>query len=303
MSPAADPNDAPPAVTVAMPAWNAAATVQCSVRSIIGQTFSDWELIIVDDGSDDGTAEQIGAIGDPRIILLRDGARRGLAARLNQIIERARGKYIARMDADDVAFPRRLELQVEHLERNRTVDLLGTRALAIESDGRPIGLLPFRQHHAAICRRPWLGFYLPHPTWMGRLAWFRQYGYRIPEVHRAEDQDLLLRSYAKSRFECLAEVLLGYRLSPSTLRRTLTVRYSVARAQARAHLGDRRPGFAVLGAGAALAKGLVDIALVAAGKKLRTARGLEPANPPLLEEWGQLWRSLHELDAQGSKTG
>jgi len=294
---------ASPAVSVVLPVRDGGDKLLFAVRSVLLQSIPDWELLVLDDGSTDSSLLEIEAIRDTRIQVIRDPVRRGLAHRLNQGIGLARGDYIARMDADDIAFPRRLELQAQWLDRNRAVDLLGTRALAFELDGHPIGLLPFRQSHAAICRRPWLGFHVPHPTWMGRIAWFRQYRYRIPEVHRAEDQELLLRSYPKSRFECLTEVLLGYRLTSSPLHRTLGARYRMAGAQAKAHFSGGRPVFAVLGVGASLAKGAADIALVLAGKKLRTARGLESASPTLLEEWKRVWRSVQELGNQRAEFG
>jgi len=274
------------------------------VWSILRQSLRDWELLILDDASTDTALAPLDGIADDRVRIVRDPVRRGLAGRLNIGIETARGSYFARMDQDDIAFPLRLQQQVEYLDGHRDTELLGTRALVFSEKGKVLGLMPFKHDHESICRRPWLGFHLPHPTWMGRADWFRRYRYRIPEPKRAEDQDLLLRTYATSRFACLPEVLLGYRISAAGFGKILTARMSVGRAQLRNHLRGGRPGLAILGAGASLAKACVDTALAATGKTLHTARGLErPVAPPVLAEWQRLWREASEWAAVMRKTG
>ncbi len=199
-----------PLVSIALPSFNAEKTIGDAIASILLQTFENWELLLIDDGSKDRTLEIVKCFNDPRIRIFADGMNKGLPTRLNEAIDLASGKYFARMDNDDICFPDRLQKQVDHLEAHPEIDLLGTKALAFVSPGKATGFFPFRQTHEAICSRPWNGFYLPHPTWMGKTAWFRKYRYRL--VDRAEDQDLLLRSYSESRFECLNEVLFAYRL-------------------------------------------------------------------------------------------
>jgi glycosyltransferase involved in cell wall biosynthesis len=200
-------------VTVAMSAYNASETIGLAIRSILAQTYQDWELIVVDDGSTDRTAEIISGMMNPRIRLIREPTgNRGLASRLNQCVRLARGQYVARMDADDVAYPRRLERQVRFLEEHRDIDLLGTGAVIFKGDGEIIGRYPTAGSHEAICRRPWWGFPLAHPTWMGKRAWFSSHPY-ADEDARCEDQALLLRSFSHSRFAALEEVLLGYRVT------------------------------------------------------------------------------------------
>src|SRR5450830_847145 len=91
-----------PLVTVAMPVYNAGKYLRLAVLSIVKQTFTDWEMLVIDDGSTDNAFDSIADIKDDRIRILRDGTNKGLAARLNEAIDLARGQYFARMDQDDV---------------------------------------------------------------------------------------------------------------------------------------------------------------------------------------------------------
>lgn len=202
-----------PLITVVMSAYNASGTIDLALWSIVTQTYQDWELIVVDDGSTDRTAESISCIQDPRVRFIQEpSGNRGLAARLNQCVRLARGQYVARMDADDVAYPQRLERQIQFLEGHRDIDLLGTGAVIFKGEGEIIGCYPTASSHEAICRRPWWGFPLAHPTWMGRRAWFLSHPYSDEDT-RCEDQALLLQSFSHSRFAALEEVLLGYRVA------------------------------------------------------------------------------------------
>ena len=204
--------DTGPLVTVAMPAYNAAATIDLAIRSIRSQSLEDWELIVVDDGSTDRTAENVLHVKDSRIRLIQEPpGNMGLASRLNQCVRLARGQYVARMDADDVAYPQRLERQVQFLQQHRDVDLLGTGAVIFKGEGEVVGCYPAACSHEAICRKPWWGFPLAHPTWMGKRTWFIAHPYAEKDI-RCEDQVLLLQSFSHSRFAALEEVLLGYRI-------------------------------------------------------------------------------------------
>ena len=203
---------ADPLVTVAMSVYNAATTVELAIRSIQYQSLEDWELIVIDDGSVDQTREIIAQVQDPRIRLIQEPYENlGLAARLNQCVRLARGRYVARMDGDDVAYPQRLARQVQYLEQHPEIDLLGSGAVVFKGEGEVVGLYPTACDHEEICRRPWWGFPLAHPTWMGRRMWFVSHPYREWCI-RCEDQELLLRSLSHSKFAALEEVLLGYRM-------------------------------------------------------------------------------------------
>jgi glycosyltransferase involved in cell wall biosynthesis len=222
----------PPTVSIILPVFNAGNQLSPAVKSVINQTFTDWELIVIDDGSSDNAVENLKSFTDPRIRIFRDGKNKGLAPRLNEAVSLAYGRYIARMDQDDLCFPKRIEKQVEFLDSHLDVDLLSTKALVFNSmSGHIIGMLPHRETHAAIIAKPWRGMSMPHPTWMGRAAWFRRFHYKSPEVMRAEDQELLLRAYPDSKYHSLPDVLLAYRQGNYNFRKTLVARKSLFRVQ------------------------------------------------------------------------
>jgi glycosyltransferase involved in cell wall biosynthesis len=228
-----------PLVSVILPVFNGGQFLLPAIVSIINQTYQNWELIIIDDGSTDNALDQIKQLKEPRIRLISDGVNKGLAKRLNEAVAFAKGIYIARMDADDISFPLRLASQVNFLEKHTTIDLVGCRAVAFKENGVVIGLLPFAADHDALCAHPWRNIPLPHPTWMARKDWFKEHSYRIPEVVRAEDQELLLRSCVSSKFYCLDQVLLGYRQGPFNLRRTFLARRTLLKAQLKLFLKRR----------------------------------------------------------------
>ncbi len=203
---------------------NASATVRDTIRSLQWQTLSDWELILFDDGSTDDGIAIVESITDGRIRLQSDGQRKGLAARLNQAVELARGRFIARMDADDICFPDRLEKQVAYLESHPDVDLAASGAVVFS--GRDlIGVMPIGSDHKDIVRQPFRGFPLPHPTWCGQAEWFRANPY--DELFRkTQDQDLLLRSFRHSTFGGVSDVLVGYRQQSLEIGKLLRGRFN-----------------------------------------------------------------------------
>lgn len=236
-----------PLITVGMPVYNAGEQLRLAVLSIVGQTCPEWELLIIDDGSTDGALRHIADIRDERIRILSDGQNKGLAVRLNECIDLARGTYFARMDQDDVSFPERFEQQLEALKKDPQLDLVGVRALKITSDNEATGLYPYLGTHEQICARPWVGFNLPHPTWMGKTSWFRRYRYTTPGPYYSEDMDLLLRSYGASRFGMLPTVLFAYRVrSDIVWDRQFKARKAVLAIQLKAFGRSHQWGFACL---------------------------------------------------------
>jgi glycosyltransferase involved in cell wall biosynthesis len=198
-------------VTIGIPFLNARPTLPDAVRSVLAQTFADWELLLVDDGSSDGSLDWARTIRDERITVVSDGVNRGLVARLNLIAGLARGKYLARMDADDLMHPRRLEEQVRFLEANPRVEVIDTAACTIDEHNAPIGIRgdgPLDCDVRAVLRSG----LLIHPAVMGRTSWFRGNPYHARFVW-AEDHELWVRTCRRSAFDRLQEPLLFYRES------------------------------------------------------------------------------------------
>jgi glycosyltransferase involved in cell wall biosynthesis len=207
-----------PVITIAMPFYNSAATLELSIRSLLNQSYGDFELLLCDDGSDDQGLAIAQSIDDPRVICWSDGRRLRLAARLNECIDRARGSYLARMDADDIAYPDRFARQLAFLGAHTEVDLCSARAMVFGKQGRPLWCFSPALEHAGITRSPYRGFPLWHPLWMGHIEWFRRWRYE-ENAWQAQDQELLLRSYRLSRFANLPQVLLGYRRERVSLKK------------------------------------------------------------------------------------
>lgn len=248
-----------PLVTVAMPVYNAGKYLRLAVLSIIKQTFTNWELLIIDDGSTDNALDSIADIQDERISVLRDGANKGLAARLNEAIDLAHGQYFARMDQDDVSYPERFERQVQALQNEHELDLVAVRAITISDNNQLTGLLPCADSSADISAKPWRGFYLPHPTWMGKIAWFRKYRYATPGPYFCEDQELLLRTYDKSRFLIIREPLFAYRLRDAiNWRKLIKTRLTVLNIQLQHFMCRRQLYFAFMAMSSFFGRTLLD---------------------------------------------
>lgn len=281
-----------PLVTIAMPVRNCDATLEVAVRSILQQTFQSWELLLIDDGSEDHTLEISRRFSDPRVTVLSDGEGLGLPARLNQAIARSRTRFFARMDGDDVSYPQRLEKQVAFLEANQDVDLVGSWVIVFRSDGIPIGKRAGAVRHEKISARPSAGFPLAHPTYCGRTEWFRRHGYR-ERARFCEDQDLLRRSYASSRFANIGEILLGYREDRLKLGSMLIARRNWVRFAALDFLREHRPILA--------ARAIIGQAIKAAADVVAVASGLgyhllpHRAAPITADEkraWTEVWHRL-----------
>lgn len=127
-----------PLVSVIMPAFNSVKYIGEAVESILNQTYTDFELLIIDDCSSDGTLEEIKKYKDKRIRLLQNDENKGIAYTTNIGINNSMGKYIALMDDDDVAFPERIEQQVRYMEAHSEVDILGGRSVDIDEKGNVI---------------------------------------------------------------------------------------------------------------------------------------------------------------------
>jgi glycosyltransferase involved in cell wall biosynthesis len=283
-----------PLLSIGMPAFNCGETLAVAIRSILHQTYENWELLVMEDGSSDATLEVARGFSDARIRVLADQSHKGLVPRLNQAVAMSRGEYFARMDADDVAYPERLERQVEYLQRHPEIDLVGCRMLMFKGDGVALGCRLTPETHEKICRRPSNGFSIAHATLMGRTSWFRAHPYD-PNNPRAEDQVLLLRSHATSRFACLPEILYGCREDRLLLRKILVGRYGFAKGVLGEFL-SRGKYFTAAGAVLKqLGKAQVDVFAVLSGLNYRVlAHRARPLQAEDLRHWAQVWSQLQE---------
>lgn len=281
-----------PVITVAMPFFNSAATMELAIRSLLHQSYSDFELLLCDDGSDDHGLAIARSFDDPRIIAWRDGRRRRLAARLNECIDRARGRFLARMDADDISYPDRFAAQLAFLTSHPEVDLCGAGALVFGKRGRPLWLYRPAAEHKAITRSPFRGFPMWHPVWMGHTEWFRRWRYQ-ESAWLAQDQELLLRSYLGSHFANLPQTLLGYRKERVSLLKLyryklLHIRY--VHSQPGGRLSAWTQLQLLLISTARFAANCVS-ALTGTDRRIAHQAAQKPTEEEL-EEWRQLWLLL-----------
>ena len=196
-------------VSIGIPFFNTQRTLADAVRSVFAQSYRNWELLLVDDGSSDGSKDIALQIDDPRIRILSDGVNRGLSGRLNQIATLARGKYLARMDADDLMHPERIARQCAFLEQNSNIDVIDTTTYTVDDDLTPLGIRgeePLDCSPKAILKNG----LLIHPTMMARTDWFRKNPYDGVYL-RAEDRELWCRTCTNTKFARLREPLFFYR--------------------------------------------------------------------------------------------
>jgi glycosyltransferase involved in cell wall biosynthesis len=192
-------------LTIGIPFYNNAATLGDAIRSVFAQTFQDWELLLIDDGSTDGSLDIARAIRDPRVVVKSDGVNRGLVFRLNQIAQLASGKYLARMDADDLMLPDRLEKQIRFLTENPDFDLVDCALYSMDLYCKPEGIRGTEPLDA----RPETALkqaLLTHATVVGYTEWFRQNHYD-PVFIRAEDYELWCRTCRFTKFGRISEPL------------------------------------------------------------------------------------------------
>lgn len=216
-------------VTVLMPVYNAAAYLPESMESILGQTFRDFEFLIIDDGSVDESAQIARSYGDARVRLVST-PNRGVAETLRLGVELAAGAYIARMDADDTALPERLSRQVEVLERFPEVAVVHSKVDYVDGQGRVIHAGMGDPTSDLQTRWNLVWHNVPfHSTTMIRASVLRRNGlnYRT-DMDLAEDFDLWNRIALLGRFHFIPEVLLRYRIHGGAVTKGEKSRYQLA---------------------------------------------------------------------------
>lgn len=209
-----------PKITVLMPLFNGERFLREAVESILGQTFTDFEFLIIDDGSTDGSVNIVGTYDDPRIRLISHHVNLGVTATLNRGIDLARGEYIARMDCDDVSLPTRLAEQVAYLEQHPDCALNSVMVTMTDEQGNDRGVwLDDRKTVSSEAIRRFLprANCIAHPGIMIRKSLLERYRYN--ERQRvAQDYDLWLRMAAdRLVIAKLAKPLLRYRINSNSI--------------------------------------------------------------------------------------
>lgn len=204
-------------ISVVLPAYNADLYLKEAIDSILAQTFIDFELIVLNDGSTDKTEEIILSYNDNRIVYIKNEKNLGLIATLNKGICFAKGKYIARMDADDICFPERFAKQVEFLEKNQEYVICGTFVYLFIEKIEKKKVAKYPEVDSAIRMRSIFNSPFAHPTVMFRrdiiidnnLKYSKEYKY-------AEDYGLWIDLLEYGKGYNLTKPLLYYRITPNS---------------------------------------------------------------------------------------
>jgi glycosyltransferase involved in cell wall biosynthesis len=203
-----------PTITVILPAYNAQRFIESAVQSILDQTFTDFELVVIDDGSTDQTLPILQKLAgkDSRINLITR-PNTGYVIALNEGLAKAGGEFIARMDADDLCLPTRFEKQIAYLRDNPDCVLIGTNVAQMDQSGALIGPMPdiafgHDMINQALLRRGWP---IVHPSVLMRASAIKAVGGYVNELCPNEDHDLFLKLGEVGRLENLPEILVQYR--------------------------------------------------------------------------------------------
>lgn len=231
-----------PAISVIMPVFNGEDYLAEAITSILEQTFTDFEFIIIDDGSTDDSLKILRKfkITDSRIVLI-SRPNRGITPTLNEGISLARGTFIARMDADDICLPDRFEKQVNYLKNNPHIVALGGQAVLIDPHSRELVVLSVPIEHADIDKANYKsGAGIWHPTvMMRRNALQKVKGYR-EKFLVTQDIDLWLRLAEIGNLANLSSVVLKYRQNLSSIGYTKRHKQRISAWQATSDAANRR---------------------------------------------------------------
>ena len=198
--------------SVIMPVYNGEKYVREAVESILNQTFPDFELIIIDDGSTDETPDILDTFTDRRMIRLKNDQNIGLAPSLQRALAAASGEFIARMDADDISLPQRLAMQSNYLNQHPEIGLVGTAMNQVNSKGKLISVLEQPAEHKAILWKMFFDCAVNEPTVMMRREVLAGTSSYDPAFGVAGDTELLARLVFLTRFANLPDVLYVRRL-------------------------------------------------------------------------------------------
>lgn len=220
-----------PPVTIGIPFYNAKTTLLDAVRSVFAQTHQDWELILIDDGSSDGSLELALSIDDPRVRVYSDGRNKRLAARLNELARLARHEFIARMDADDLMTRDRIERQLRTLVEHDDLDLVSAGLVSMSDDFQASGVRVAPRGYEVTADEVLAGrAWITHAAVLGRRAWFLRNPYD-ETLRVSQDTNLWIRACARQdlRIKILPEYMYFYREDGNVTYRKIREAYRVHR--------------------------------------------------------------------------
>jgi glycosyltransferase involved in cell wall biosynthesis len=200
-------------ISIGIPFFNAEEYLADAIRSVFAQTYQEWELILVDDGSTDRSLEIACSVKDPRVRVISDGKNRKLPYRLNQITAEAKYDFIGRMDADDLISPTRFERQLAILDGTPDIDLVTTGVCSLANDDNPTGIRCGSPDAQITGPKLLLGqCAVVHAAILGRKSWFLRNPYDT-EATLSQDYELWLRTFANNdfRIHVMPEPLYYYR--------------------------------------------------------------------------------------------
>ena len=197
-------------VSVLMPVYNGEKFLEEAVKSVVNQTFMDWELIIINDGSTDKSEEIIKSFLDARIKYYKNDRNIGLIGTLNKGIELCQGDYVARMDADDISISQRFEYQLSFLEKNQSYSMCGCNAIVINDRSDEIGHIINLYSNQYLQINLLFSVPFVHPGMMIRTTILKKFKYDIAYKH-GEDYDLWCRIAETTEIANLRQCLIKYR--------------------------------------------------------------------------------------------
>lgn len=208
-------------ISVIMPVYNGEKYLKEAIDSVLSQTFKDFELIIINDCSTDTTIDVINSYNDERIILINNEENLGIAKNLNKGIEISKGKYIARMDADDICYSHRLERQYNFMEKNRDIGMCGSNVELFTNDTIRLHVCP--QQHNEIKVLQIFNSAFTHPAVMINKEILDKYNLRYDEFYEGmEDYELWIRMSRVTKLANIDEVLLKYRIHANQVTKNIT---------------------------------------------------------------------------------
>ncbi len=213
-----------PKISVLMPAYNAEKYITEAIESILGQTFDDFEFIIINDCSEDRTEEIVLSYDDPRIVYLKNEQNLGVAVTLNKGLALAKGEYIARMDADDISLPDRLAKQEAYLTTHDDIAVLGCGIERFNANEK-LGIRRFATDAEQMAIDMLFACGLAHPSAMMRTNVVKGLGGYDEDFNGLEDYELWCRVQDKHKITTLPDVLLRYRIHSSQVTQNPSKRY------------------------------------------------------------------------------